>query len=131
MKFFDYNICPHFKTLNDLKNEVLQSVRTKCVSYVSCNSELSIHPVYSQKHSIPEFQRMIFTRLRLSSHNLRIETGRWCVPPIPLHDRQCVCNSGIQDESHIIETCSLTDHIRHQNPQVIFSKINILHHLNA
>ena len=51
---------------------------------------------------IPEFVRIYITRLRLSSHTLKIETGRWS--RIPRDSRLCDCQK-IQTESHIIEDC--------------------------
>ena len=54
------------------------------------------------------FIRKQLARIRLSSHNLVIETGRWRKPsPIPRDERLCTtCNLGvIDDEVHFIYEC--------------------------
>ena len=58
---------------------------------------------------VPEYLRVPFTRLRLSSHRLRIETGRWS--RIPRENRLCACGV-IQDEAHVIQVCPNVGHIR-------------------
>ena len=40
------------------------------------NRTLTVHGVYQTKEWIPDYKRQAFTRLRLMSHNLKIETGR-------------------------------------------------------
>ena len=47
--------------------------------------------------------------MRISSHHLRIETGRWAKPkPIPLEDRLCkyCSDSKIDNESHFLLGCA-------------------------
>ena len=54
-------------------------------------------------------QRAWLTRLRISSHHLGIETGRWAKPwPIPLSDRVCkYCSDGaIDSEYHFLLGCA-------------------------
>ena len=55
--------------------------------------------------------RIAMCRLRVSCHNLRIETGRYKRPQIPAEQRICLyCNSGmVDDEKHFI-TARLQDH---------------------
>ena len=53
-------------------------------------------------------QRAWVSRLRTSSHHLKIETGRWNKPnPIPQSERYCVyCNEeAVDDESHFLLHC--------------------------
>ena len=59
--------------------------------------------------------RTILSRLRLSSHRLCIETGRWNKPiSTPLIDRKCtVCNT-LEDEYHFVMECRLHTDIRRQ-----------------
>ena len=66
--------------------------------------------MYSPAALIPEFQRIAFTRMRLSSHRLRIETGRWS--RIARQDRLCVCGKDIQTEEHVLLRCDLVKHLR-------------------
>ena len=48
---------------------------TKAVTYRKLNPELRVHPVYTCNEYIDERARITFTRLRLISHSLKIETG--------------------------------------------------------
>ena len=52
-------------------------------------------------------ERRLVTKLRISAHNFRIETGRHTRPITPLEDRKCIqCTSGdIEDEFHVIINC--------------------------
>ena len=64
--------------LQRLKDSVRQSERTKIRTYYTdMNPELSSHPIYFEKHVIPDHEREAFTRIRLSAHDLAIEKGRW------------------------------------------------------
>jgi len=97
--------------LEYVRNSVRRSDRSKFITYLSLNPELSVHPVYSNNvlHVIPEFKRITFSRLRLSAHNLKIETGRW--NRTPRENRLCECGE-IQTESHILTSCPLTEPLR-------------------
>ena len=64
--------------------------------------------------------RMALTRLRTSSHRLRIETGRWGGANVPREERLCSCGAAVQDERHAIVNCTLVQHIR-----VKYDKLNI------
>ena len=47
--------------------------------------------------------RYSFTRLRLSSHRLEVETGRWVKPnAIPFENRLCSTYQRLEDEFHFI-----------------------------
>ena len=52
----------------------------------------------------------MFTRFRLSSHHLKIETGRWA--RIDAADPLCECGNGVQDESHVLFNCPKTGSVR-------------------
>ena len=54
-----------------------------------------------------EFERVLLTRYRCGSHNLKIETGRLNSPKIPRENRICSCNSGIQSLHHCFFECPL------------------------
>ena len=95
------------ESLSELKRKITTSDRSKIITYRHLNPTLEKCNLYNLE--IPEFVRMNITRLRLSSHNLKIETGRWS--RIPRDSRLCECQK-IQTESHIIEDCILTRHIR-------------------
>ena len=85
----------------ELRLSVTSNVGSKFCTYRSLNPLLSIHPLYYTSEYIPDSLRISFSRLRLSSHKLRIEIGRWS--KTPRHERLCGCGA-IQDEKHIL-TC--------------------------
>ena len=97
------------KSMNDLMRTVSTSERTKSVLYCRLNPGLVTHSVYISRELIPEPYRISFTRLRLTSHNLKSETGRWS--RIPADRRLCPCGS-IQDEEHVIMQCPKTQPLR-------------------
>ena len=91
-------------------NIVATSNQSKFLFYHSINPDCKIHEVYTRKrYFIPEHYRMAFTRMRLSSHRLRIETGRWT--RLPRERRLCPCGL-IQDEQHVLVECRLVHYIR-------------------
>ena len=62
---------------------------------------------------LPERLRVPLSKLRLSSHSLRIETGRYGRARIERNQRQCVlCNSDIEDEYHFVLKCPTYNDIR-------------------
>lgn len=102
--------------INDIKNLIVQSQRSKFLTYVSMNPDLTLHRMYAD-NNVPEFQRTLFTRLRLSAHNLRIETGRWS--RLPRENRLCECGS-VQTEEHVLILCPLTAQLRQLYPTLTF-----------
>ena len=90
---------------------------TKFVIYRTVMNEgLSVHPVYMKGCLVPDYKRVYFTRLRLLSHNLMSEKGRWS--RTPANERVCQCNNfSVQDEQHILLVCPKTQNIRHKFAQ--------------
>ena len=62
--------------------------------------------------------RKQLAKLRLSSHTLAIETGRWHTPQsIPKENRVCkICNDGnsVEDEYHFVMICPVYEDLRRQ-----------------
>ena len=83
---------------------------TKAVTYRSINPGLKVHPVYLSHEYIDERARITFSRLRLSSHNLKVETGRWS--RIAHDERLCGCDGGVEDKSHVLLACPKTEAVR-------------------
>ena len=83
---------------------------TKFATYNFLNVNLEVHPMYTQRMYVFEQYRKAFTRFRLSSHDLKIETGRWS--RIPRNERFCVCSDVVQDEFHVLFLCPNTSQIR-------------------
>ena len=85
---------------------------TKLQTYCrELNPELEMHDSYGKSIFIPDYVRVWFTRLRVMSHNLKVETGRWSRRA--REDRVCQCDrSKIQDEKHVLLECPLSTHVR-------------------
>ena len=101
--------------MEKLKTSIRESQSSKRCFYKLTNPDLITHDIYKGRHLINEFHRMSFSRFRLSSHSLAVETGRWNRQgggPVPLEERVCICGEGIQTERHVIEVCPLTQIIR-------------------
>ena len=96
---------PTFVALDAIKQRVTSSDATRLVTYRSLKTCLNVHPVYTN-NEVNELYRISFSRLRLSSHYLRIETGRWSWIPRP--NRTCTCGNNIQTEGHV--SCRVQSH---------------------
>ena len=84
---------------------------TRAVTYRNINPDLALHPVYDAASRLDDDLRIVFTRFRLASHRLRIETGRWA--RIPAEERFCQCDTGaVQSEKHVLVECPLVNDIR-------------------
>ena len=98
-------------TLDGIKEKSSTETGTRARSYRLINPNLHVHPVYTSTEYIEENKRVTFTRFRLSSHRLKVETGRWS--RTPRENRICGCGSGeIQDENHVLFDCIKTERIR-------------------
>ena len=95
--------------MNNIINEkILTATSSKRLAYKSINPDLKVHPMYSDP-MICEAHRITTTRLRVGSHRLKIETGRWM--RIPQEERLCPCGA-IQTEEHVLCHCPLSEQIR-------------------
>ena len=88
----------------------------------SINPSLSVHPMYTSKN-VSELMRISTTRLRLGSHYLKIETGRWS--RLERHLRLCPCGQ-VQDETHVLLSCPHSDNLRTQYRELDFSSLAAL-----
>ena len=78
----------------------------KAISYTKIKPnvylEKYLHEVKNIRHKIA------LSRLRLSNHNLLIETGRHIRPKLDRENRKCfICKDDIEDEMHFITKCPL------------------------
>ena len=89
--------------------------KTKLRLYLLMNPELTVHPLYKvsdSERALEDNLRIAFTRIRLCSHKLRSETGRW--NGTPPDQRFCPhCSDTIQNEEHILQ-CPATLDIRNR-----------------
>ena len=108
---------PNITTLiSNVQETVRNSEGSRYVVYREINPEIEVHQIYKCKHSINDRFRISFTRLRLSGHNLAIETGRWNRRGrgrLPIEERLCECGL-VQTEKHVIECCPKTQQLRNK-----------------
>ena len=76
-------------------------------TYLLVNGSLSI----PDHRNVLEFKRVLLTRYRTGSHNLRIETGRM-QPRVDRENRFCKCETGIQTLTHCFLDCPLLQSLR-------------------
>ena len=62
---------------------------------------------------VPKY-RVALSRLRLCSHTLASETGRWHEPPLPYADRYCPFCGIYEDEYHMVMVCPAYEDLRKQ-----------------
>ena len=83
------------------------------------------HWVWCNSKYIPDYLRESFSRIRLMSHSLKIETGRWS--RLPREERVCICNNeSMQTEIHVLIECRLTQGIRLRYPMLDFQDLSRL-----
>lgn len=99
---------------------------TKLTTYVTLmNPTLLVHPVYSTTQYVPDYKREAFTRLRLMSHSLRIEVGRWS--RTPRDQRVCPCDSThIETEEHVLLHCPLSAQHRSDHPHLTYDSLETI-----
>lgn len=124
-----------FNSMNQVDeplNKISSYVREESVNATKFNTHvkgfnlsLSAHDVYSADEYIPYFYRTPFTRLRLMSHKLSVEMGRWHRTPANL--RTCSCdNTAVQKEEHVLMSCPLSDDCRNRYQILDFRNMNSL-----
>jgi hypothetical protein len=99
-----------------LKQKVREKDSTRTKTYIEISEDLNKNPIYDKNTLIPEYTRIAVTRMRLSSHRLRVETGRWA--RIPRENRLCPCGESVQTEEHVLLYCHLTEELRNLYPCV-------------
>ena len=101
---------PEKEFLQELKQKFLNETGTKAMTYKEMNPELRVHNVYESTTYIDERKRTVFSKFRVSSHSLRIETGRWS--RVAREERMCDCERSVQNEEHVVFDCEKTEEIR-------------------
>ena len=122
LKYVTYyeNLVREFHTPEELQKQLEERYRNawgESIRQKAGNDEQSWCGVYllvnpdnnppKQRNNILERERILTTRYRCGSHNLRIETGRMCNPLIPRSERHCSCNTDIQSLHHVLFDCPL------------------------
>ena len=105
-----------------MKAKVRQSDSSRRETYLLFKPELITHRI-SAESNVSESDRIAFSRIRLGSHYLKIETGRWS--RIERARRLCQCGQ-IQTEEHVLLHCPLTLFTRARYSQRWFSSLSAL-----
>ena len=106
------------QNLRIVQEKISESQSSRRRAYADLNGSFTYHPVYTS--NVPEKARMAFTKLRLGSHRLKIETGRWS--RIPRDERLCHCLE-VQTETHVLLSCPLTESLRRSYSMLNFDNI--------
>ena len=85
------------QNLRSIRTKIAETESSRRQTYIDFNAGFTLHPIYVT--DVQERARIAFTRLRLCSHRLKIETGRWS--RIPREERICPCRA-VQTESHVL-----------------------------
>ena len=82
------------------------------------------HQLYLETVKVTRF-RVGFSKLRVSSHRLEIEVGRWTRPNrTPIEQRKCrICNT-VEDEFHFRLECKSYNQIRKKYIVVVLGIIH-------
>lgn len=91
-------LAPPIDFIPQLRTKVTTIGGSRAAMYRLLNPTLVPHSIY-KNIELPDSLRTSFSRFRLSSHRLRIETGRWS--KLPRDQRVCSCEE-IQDEPHVL-----------------------------
>ena len=116
-EYVDTKVCEESLTQN-FRDACMMKIQQKAEEdensrfgvYLKVNPQLE-HPPHNYQQN-PEFERVLITRYRSGSHNLKIETGRLCNPTIPRDERICSCNTGLQTLHHCLFVCPLLAEVR-------------------
>ena len=106
IKLFRQRIFDTFK--QDWHNRLESSTRASFYIEV----KLSHEPSRYLNIVTPKAHRNALARLMVSSHGLRVETGRWTRPVTAREQRTCLNCNKLEDEFHMILECSLYTNIR-------------------
>ena len=115
---------------NDIRkrqDRIKQSTNSITTYYESMNfgNKSLIYTSYLCDH-----YRYIITRWRLSSHDLKIETGRYTKPSLPREMRLCETCYEVEDESHVIFKCQRYNAVREKYKNLLTQNNNICKFLN-
>ena len=59
--------------------------------------------------------RVALSRLRVSSHRLEVEAGRWARPVrVEFENRKCLVCNKLEDEYHFVFECQLYENLRNK-----------------
>ena len=126
------DICKYYESIpddlpksskSDMKARIRDSESTYNVRYNEISNCKYNDNIYNQ--FLSGNKRIIITKWRLSSHHLRIETGRYQTPKLPRINRTCsICSTKIEDEFHAIFVCPLYMNVRTKYRDLLLKILN-------
>ena len=93
----------------NMNSRLTASSRALFYRHLNINNDLKMYltSISNENH------RIALSKLRVSSHRLIVESGRWHKPiSIPYNERKCTNCQKIDDEYHFILECSLLTDLR-------------------
>ena len=113
-EYITENVIDFETTMGYVHWQIIESTTSRCEVYKTIDPELSVHIIYKEKKAVNELYMISFTCLRVSGHNLCIETGRWNRRGrgrIPVEKRLCEC-AAVQTEHYIMQDCPISSNFR-------------------
>ena len=108
--------------LPKIKQNIINSSQMHQFYMIKSNRKLQVYSSFkndwSSSHQLELIKNMqhrqLVAKLRSGNHDLRIETGRHCIPKVPEHLRICkFCSDNeVENESHFLFSCNLYQDIR-------------------
>ena len=121
---YDIDLNPFVNLISGIREKALEGSKFNTYMH-ELNRSLNFHSIYSSSVFVPDYLRQSFSRLRLMSHCLKIETGRWS--RISCVARVCQCNdTAIQSENHVLIECNLTQNLRLKYPSLNYRDLHSL-----
>ena len=109
--------------LRDRVARIRTSQTTRFVTYTKLNPSLRASLAVGRV-VVPEYARRALTQIRLGSHHLAIERGRWS--RTPRENRTCDCDGlSVQDEEHVLTSCPKSQQLK-QDFNITNNIVNIL-----
>ena len=106
-KYYD-SLTSSIATVN--KHQMKMNISNATTTYNMRHNEITacVYNDVLYSEYLCEHKRVIITRWRLSSHDLKIETGRYTKPKKTKNDRKCtICPLRVEDEHHVVFVCPL------------------------
>ena len=117
------------ENLDDMKNTINNATTTYLARYKDICGTNYNDCIYGQ--FLREDKRIIITKWRLSSHNIKIETGRYTTPFTPREERVCSeCPLSVEDEHHVVFQCPLYRNVRMKHRDLLLRLKSIPELLN-
>ena len=95
--------------MNEMKEVINNSTKSHCTRYREISEVKYNDVIYGQY--LREDKRVVLSKWRLSSHKLRIETGRYTTPLTPRQERVCP-ECPTYDEYNVVYQCPLYSNVR-------------------